>query len=61
MFALGIHGKPALDDAFALIEDFANRPKTRKTNDGREGTPKQTADEERSNTADDAKDERNLH
>ena len=57
MFALGIHGKPALDDALALIEDFANRPKTRKTNDGRKRTPKQTADEEGSNTADDAKDE----
>ena len=57
MFTFGIHRKPSLDDAFALIEDFANRPKTRKTNDGRECAPKQTADEEGSNTADDAKDE----
>ena len=59
MFALGIHGKPALDDAFALIENFANRPKTRKTNDGRKCTPKEAADDEWHQTADDAHKEEN--
>ena len=54
MFALGIHGKPALDDALALIEEFADTPKAREAHDGRKCPPKETADEEGRQSANDA-------
>ena len=38
MLALGVHWKPTLDDALALLKNFDDAPKARKANDGENGT-----------------------
>ena len=47
MFASWIHRKPALDDALALLKDFDDAPKARKTDNGQDGTIEDALDVQR--------------